>query len=147
MSAGDGIFDQGRDYGEESEAMEQLTFSQILIVVGVGFLGLIATVFVVRVGISFNWVDYLKYRREIQVGKLQNLCPHSEIVKVSGRVGVQSLFHSPAGTAVYICRQCQAVLHHEEHIRDNDRRWANDLEGLLEQQKKFQKAARKFYNM
>ena len=147
MPAGGGLFDQSKDYGEEREAMDQLTFSEILIVVGVGFLGLIATVIVVRIGISFNWVDYLKYRREIQVGKLQNLCPHSELVKISGRFGVKSLFHSPAGTTDYICRQCQVVLHHREHVEDNDRRWVNDLEGLIEQQKKFQRAARKFYKM
>ena len=127
--------------------MEDLTFIQIVILVGMVIAGFLASILVVKIGISLNLVELFKYRREIDIGKLQNLCPHSEPVEVSGGLGIRSLFHSPAGTTAYICRQCQVVLYHKEHVEDQNRIWAGDLEGLMKQQEKFQKAARKFYKI
>lgn len=123
--------------------LEQLTFSQILILTVTGIGGLIVTIVAVR--ISVNWVDFLEYRRKVRVRRLRSLCPHATVIKTSKGVEIESLLSSPPGTFNFICSQCQLVTHWpDESVLDY---WANNPSDLLKRERKFQKAVHRFYKM
>lgn len=129
--------------GTTIEALNQLTFFQLIIFIVLTFGGIIATIFAIRV--SLNWVDFLEYRRKIQKEKLRALCPHVEGVVSGKKVGVRSCFISPSGTLDSVCSRCGVVVHHVDE--DEIRYWADNPKELLKREKRFQKAARKFYKV
>ena len=68
------------------------------------FAGLAATIFVIRVSVSLNMVEFLKYRRENKRRRLKNICPHATVVKIpnSDDFAIESYFHTPYGTTDWI---------------------------------------------
>ena len=127
--------------------MDELLFTQILLLVGAGIKGLIGTVLAVRIGVSLNLVELFQYRRKILEGRIQNICPHATVVKTSSGYGIQSYFHSPSGTLDYVCRRCQRVVQHRAHVVEIVSSWANDLEGLIKREEKFEREVGKFYKV
>ena len=129
--------------------LNELSFWQLLGVVGVFFAGLIGTIFIVKVSVSINLVEFLEHRREIKRRRLQNLCPHATVVEIpnSDDFGIRSYFETPPGTYNYICGRCKlVVLSREQAIRLREI-WDNNPIGLIEREKRFNKEISKFFKL
>lgn len=129
--------------------MNELSFVQVLIIVGLGFLGLIGTVLAVRIGVSLNLVEYFQYRRETQRKRLQNVCPHATVVEIPGseEFGIESYFHTPYGTTRWVCSRCQIVVSSQDHVFRLRNIWLKDPVGLIEREKKFDKEIAKYFKI
>ena len=129
--------------------MNELSFGQILVIVGEIFLGLAVTIFAVRVGISLNLVEYFKFRRETQRKRLQNICPHATVVKIPGTddFGIESYFHSPYLSTEYVCSRCQMVVSSRDHVHRLQEIWKGDPIALMEREERFDKEIAKYYKI
>ena len=127
----------------------EFTFAQTVMVIGLGITGLIGTILAVRIGISLNLVEYLKYRKETQRRRLQNICPHFTVVRIADPdgFGIESYFHSPYGTTDHICSRCQLVVSSRDHLLRLQNIWINDPEGLMEREEKFDKEIAKYFKI
>ena len=124
---------------------ENILLNAVIVVIS-----LIVAVVALKIVISINWVEFLKYRRRIQLGKLQNLCPHVTLkpLETSNEyAAMESLFCCIPGTFSYKCRQCKFVVDHIEDVEEIGRRWANHLEELMKREDRFRREVRKFYKM
>ena len=119
--------------------LNELSFWQILGAVGVFFAGLVATIFAIKVSVSFNLVEFLEYRREIKRRRLQNLCPHATVIEIpnSDEIGIKSYFDSHPGTHDYICGRCKLVVHSREQATRLLEIWKNNPRDLIERENRF----------
>ena len=118
-------------------------FWQLMGVIG----AIVVAIVAVRVAVSFDLNKHLEYRKENQLRKLQSICPHTSITRVdSEKFHIRSLFTSPHGTVTWICSQCGIQIFDSSIPERVETEWANDPVGLMKQQEKFNKRAKKYYN-
>ena len=111
-------------------------------------LAVIFTVVVVKVGVSFNVNEFSKERRKRAKERLTVLCAHAVPGGIDGNdLMIESLMTSPFGTTSWVCSRCGMVAHDRSTVERMMKQYADNPMALLEQEKRFQKYARKYYRL
>ncbi|OJU88183.1 hypothetical protein BGO17_04410 [Candidatus Saccharibacteria bacterium 49-20] len=118
-----------------------LEFWQII----VGLTAIVLSVIAIKFTFSIDVNKLLERRDKNNSQKLQNACPHFQLVGLEGKeFEVRSLFYKPAGTFMHKCRQCGVItaLDEEQHERDANH-YVKNPQALIDEQAKLTKLAKK----
>ena len=126
--------------------MESIPFSLVEAVIAI--LLIIISVFVVKIGISFDITAWIKHKSENKKRKLMMLCTHTQItLKGEENMEIKSLFVSPPGTTAWICNRCNARTYDSDFPKQIAAFYASHLDVYLKMEKKFQKCLRRYYGV
>ncbi len=116
-------------------------FVSIISIVG----GVLLAIVAIRFRVSLDLNAFLKARRDKQISRIQNACPHLMIDRVGqDTFRITDCFHSPPGTSIHQCSRCQLTSWNPE--RDYPGRadyYAANIDAYLEAEKRFSRLLRK----
>ena len=120
----------------------------LLIEIAIIFFVVVATVVAIKIGVSFDINAWIKLRHERNKERLKIICPHTEIeMKEDESIECQTLFHSPAGTVMWICSRCGFTTSDANMPRRLMEFFAQNPRAYIYRSKKFEKLARKTYGI
>lgn len=94
--------------------------------------------------VRFDVNEWFRDRHQRDLELVKTLCPHAEpALDQSGNPSIDSFFTSPRGTFSWQCGRCGLITNDAEMVQRQIAYWAEFPDRFLEQEKKFQKHARK----
>ena len=106
---------------------------------------LLLTIIAIRFTISLDLNALLKARRERQISRIQNACPHLSIDHVGVKtIRVTDSFYSPPGTVMSFCSRCQVPSWNpEREYPGRAEYYLANIDAYLEAEKAFSKLLKK----